>query len=59
MGRYPWADRGYQIVVERSGKFKNKVAIITGASGGIGRAAASAFAREGTDLALLARTRDR
>lgn len=34
---------------------QNKVAIITGASRGIGKAIAEAFAREGADLALVAR----
>ena len=32
-----------------------KIAVITGASAGVGRAAAEAFAREGYDLGLLAR----
>lgn len=36
-------------------KLQNKVAIITGASRGIGKAIANAFAREGVDLALAAR----
>ena len=35
------------------------MAIVTGASSGIGRATSLAFAREGASLALLARTRDR
>ena len=34
---------------------QNKVAIITGASRGIGKAIAEAFAREGVDLAIIAR----
>ncbi len=34
-------------------RFKNKVVLVTGASRGIGRAAALAFAREGACLALL------
>ncbi|WP_054950559.1 SDR family oxidoreductase [Numidum massiliense] len=34
---------------------QNKVAIVTGASRGIGEAVAKAFAREGVDLALIAR----
>ena len=36
-----------------------KVAVITGASAGIGRAAALAFARQGADLALLSRNEER
>ena len=35
-----------------------KIVVITGASAGIGRAAARTFAREGADLALIARGRD-
>jgi short-subunit dehydrogenase len=34
---------------------RNKVVVITGASAGVGRAAARAFARDGADVALLAR----
>lgn len=37
---------------------QNKVALITGAGRGIGRATAIAFAQAGADLALLARTKD-
>lgn len=36
-----------------SGKLLNKVAIITGADSGIGRAIAVAFAKEGCDIALM------
>jgi len=36
---------------------KDKVSIITGGSGGIGRAVASAFAKEGSNLVLTSRTR--
>ncbi|HET6255232.1 MAG TPA: SDR family oxidoreductase [Puia sp.] len=37
-------------------QFRNKVVVITGASGGVGRATAHAFAREGAKIALLARS---
>ncbi len=36
--------------------FKNKVIVITGASGGIGRATAWEFAKHGAKIALLARS---
>lgn len=38
---------------------QNKVVVVTGASAGIGRAIAVAFAREGAHIAVLARDRDR
>ncbi|HUO97076.1 MAG TPA: SDR family oxidoreductase [Rhizomicrobium sp.] len=40
-------------------KLEGKVAVITGASAGIGRAAARALAREGAKVALTARRRER
>jgi NAD(P)-dependent dehydrogenase (short-subunit alcohol dehydrogenase family) len=39
------------------GRLKNRIALITGASRGIGRAVAEVFAREGAHVLLLARTR--
>ena len=36
-----------------SGKFKDKVAIITGGDSGIGRAVAIAFANEGADICVV------
>jgi NAD(P)-dependent dehydrogenase (short-subunit alcohol dehydrogenase family) len=42
----------------RTGELAGKVALITGAGSGIGRAAALLFAREGARVALLGRTED-
>ena len=36
-----------------SGRLKDKVALITGADSGIGRAVAALYAREGADIAIL------
>ena len=44
---------------DRMGKLTGKTAIITGASGGIGRATALAFAREGCNLVIMARSEDK
>src|SRR3982750_1112163 len=41
------------------GRLENKVAVITGASAGIGQAAARALGREGARLVLTARRRER
>jgi NAD(P)-dependent dehydrogenase (short-subunit alcohol dehydrogenase family) len=40
-------------------RFKGQVVVVTGASSGIGRAAALAFAREGAKTALLSRSREK
>lgn len=40
------------------GRRSNKVVVITGASAGVGRAAAREFARDGANVALFARNGD-
>lgn len=42
-----------------TGKFDNKVALITGGDSGIGRAVAIAFAKEGADIAVVYLTEDK
>lgn len=53
--------QGFLLSIQRmSGKsFRHKVAVITGASAGIGRASALAFAREGASVGLISRNKKR
>ena len=43
------------VMPRRRGRFADQVVVITGASAGVGRATARAFAREGAKIALIAR----
>jgi NAD(P)-dependent dehydrogenase (short-subunit alcohol dehydrogenase family) len=51
--------KGPQVVVDGRARFKNKVILITGATSGIGAAAARMFAAEGGKVAFCGRRTDR
>src|SRR6202790_5826142 len=51
--------KGPRVVVDGRARFKNKVILITGATSGIGGAAAEMFAAEGGKVAFCGRRTDR
>jgi NAD(P)-dependent dehydrogenase (short-subunit alcohol dehydrogenase family) len=57
--RRKFQQRRSQIMAEKGEEMKGKVAIVTGASSGIGRATAIKFAAEGAAVALVARRADK
>src|SRR6202165_3654 len=53
------SQKGPRVVVDGRARFKNKVILITGATSGIGAAAAEMFAAEGGKVAFCGRRTDR